>query len=129
MILGGDRDVRRILLEAHHLGITKTNEFVFLYPELMQHEAIGNNSWAGGGSKVGFKTLMELKEAYRSVLVFSLNQPFSSRYLAFSDDVKRRALKDYNFVYDEKKVLLICRLGSRGPRGSCPPSSDNQLRA
>ncbi|RWS10215.1 Atrial natriuretic peptide receptor 1-like protein, partial [Dinothrombium tinctorium] len=64
----------------------------------------------------------ELKVAYQSVLIVSLNQPVGDLYKNFSEEVKRRALRDYNYKYNEKivkvnyftasfhdSVLLLCR--------------------
>ncbi|CAM1332064.1 Uncharacterised protein g10761 [Pycnogonum litorale] len=103
VILGGDRDVRSILLESYDLGIPQSKEFAFLYPELMAHEASGNISWASDNN-YSHKEKQKLQEAYRSLLIFSLNQPLSDEYILFSENVKGHALDRYNFVYDEKMV-------------------------
>jgi hypothetical protein len=46
----------------------------------------------------------QLKEAYQALMIVSLNQPLGDFYKNFSDDVKQRALRDYNYTYNEEMV-------------------------
>ena len=47
IIIGGEKDVRTMLLIAFSLDMT-SGDYAFIYPELIEREAIGNTSWAGG---------------------------------------------------------------------------------
>ncbi|CAG2177748.1 unnamed protein product, partial [Oppiella nova] len=103
---------------AHHRKITHSGEYAFIHTELIEGEAIGNTSWAGGSESD--ETKQTLKEAYQALLIVSLNQPLGDFYKNFSDEVKQRALKSYNYTYNEEmvnyftasfhdSVLLLCR--------------------
>lgn len=48
VILGGDKDVREMMLIAKNLNMTSSGEYAFLYTELIQNEAKGNLSWSRG---------------------------------------------------------------------------------
>lgn len=102
VILGGDRDVRQMLLIAQDLEMTESGQYAFICPELIQSEAYGNVSWTGGDED--YKTKLRIKKAYEALMIVSLNQPLSKQYSDFSNEVKRRALVDYNYTYDEKEV-------------------------
>ncbi|XP_023220693.1 atrial natriuretic peptide receptor 1-like isoform X1 [Centruroides sculpturatus] len=102
VILGGDREVRQMLLIAQELGMTESGEYAFICPELIQSEAYGNVSWAGGNED--YQTKLKIKKAYEALMIVSLNQPLSQQYSDFSNEVKRRALEYYNYTYDEKDV-------------------------
>jgi atrial natriuretic peptide receptor A len=125
------------MLIAHQRKFTTSGEYAFIYTELIEGEAIGNASWAGGNGRIidGYlnlkikqiiyflednQTKSTLKEAYQSLLIVSLNQPLGDGYGNFSQDVKDRALKKHKYKYDEDKVnyftasfhdsvLLLCR--------------------
>lgn len=47
VIIGGEKDVRSMLLIAYKLNMT-SGDYAFIYTELIEREAIGNTSWAGG---------------------------------------------------------------------------------
>lgn len=62
----------------------------------------------------------QLKYAYQSLLIVSLNQPPGEFYRNFSEEVKALALKEYKFQYNEPvvnyftssfhdSVMLLCR--------------------
>lgn len=51
VIIGGEKDVRTMLLTAFSLNMT-SGAYAFIYPELIEKEAIGNTSWAGGSGKM-----------------------------------------------------------------------------
>lgn len=46
----------------------------------------------------------EIKEAYQSLLIVSLNHPYSPEYMEFSQKVKDLAQKNYDFTYEEDVV-------------------------
>ena len=48
VILGGDKDVREMMLIAKNLNMTCSGDYAFLYTELIQNEAKGNQSWSRG---------------------------------------------------------------------------------
>lgn len=50
VIIGGEKDVRKLLLAAYSLNMT-SGDYAFIYPELIEKEAIGNTSWAGGSGE------------------------------------------------------------------------------
>ncbi|XP_054710522.1 atrial natriuretic peptide receptor 2-like [Uloborus diversus] len=102
VILGGDKDVREMMLVAKRLDMTASGEFAFFYTELIQDEAKGNQSWHRGIEEDAIRK--EIKEAYQSLMIVSLNQPYSEEYIEFSQNVKRIALKNYNFNYTEDVV-------------------------
>ncbi|KAG8201257.1 hypothetical protein JTE90_019895 [Oedothorax gibbosus] len=102
VILGGDKDVREMMLIAKRLNMTQGGDYAFLYTELFQNEAKGNQSWARGNGDMEHK--LELKEAYEALLIVSLNQPYSEEYKIFSERVKGLAKSAYNFTYKEDTV-------------------------
>lgn len=102
VILGGDKDVREMMLIARRLNMTSSGEYAFLFTELMQDEAKGNHSWAKG--KESYAVKQQIKEAYQSLLIVSLNQPYSAEYMEFSEKVKDLAKKNYDFTYQEDVV-------------------------
>lgn len=117
VIIGGEKDVRTMLLTAFSLNMT-SGAYAFIYPELIEKEAIGNTSWAGGSESVAVKE--KLKTAYQSLLIVSLNQPPSADYKNFSEKVKELAQSEYNFTYNEQvanyftasfhdSVILLCK--------------------
>ncbi|GFQ91697.1 atrial natriuretic peptide receptor 2 [Trichonephila clavata] len=102
VILGGDKDVREMMLIAKRLNMTSKGDYAFIYTELFQNEAKGNQSWARGNESREDK--LKLKEAYESLLILSLNQPYSEEYKIFSERVKELAASNYNFTYTEDVV-------------------------
>nr|XP_042898097.1 atrial natriuretic peptide receptor 1-like isoform X2 [Parasteatoda tepidariorum] len=102
VILGGDKDVREMMLIAKQLNMTSWGEYAFIYTELFQNEAKGNQSWAKGTEDLDVK--LEIKEAYEALFIVSLNQPFSEEYKKFSENVKKIAKTKYNFTYVENMV-------------------------
>ncbi|GFY76109.1 atrial natriuretic peptide receptor 1 [Trichonephila inaurata madagascariensis] len=102
VILGGDKDVREMMLIAKRLNMTTKGDYAFIYTELFQNEAKGNQSWARGNESREDK--LKLKEAYESLLILSLNQPYSEEYKIFSEKVKELAASNYNFTYTEDVV-------------------------
>ncbi|GIX94512.1 atrial natriuretic peptide receptor 1 [Caerostris darwini] len=102
VILGGDKDVREMMLIAKRLNMTSKGDYAFIYTELFQNEAKGNHSWARGNESREDK--LKLKEAYEALLILSLNQPYSEEYKIFSDRVKELAATNYNFSYTEDVV-------------------------
>ncbi|GBL84780.1 hypothetical protein AVEN_93820-1 [Araneus ventricosus] len=48
VILGGDKDVREMMLIAKELDLTSKGDYAFIYSELFQNEAKGNLSWSRG---------------------------------------------------------------------------------
>lgn len=109
-----------MMLIAHSLNMT-SGEYAFIYTELIEKEAIGNTSWAHGNglnfnhfvsdSKVAISESPEIKAklklAYQSLLIVSLNQPPGEFYKNFSDEVKRLALANYNYTYNEQVVNML----------------------
>lgn len=51
VIIGGEKDVRMLLLHSYSLNMT-SGDYAFIYPELIEKEAIGNTSWAGGSGEI-----------------------------------------------------------------------------
>ncbi|XP_017480297.1 PREDICTED: atrial natriuretic peptide receptor 2-like, partial [Rhagoletis zephyria] len=109
VIIGGEKDVRTMLLTAFSLNMT-SGAYAFIYPELIEKEAIGNTSWAGGSESVAVKE--KLKTAYQSLLIVSLNQPPSADYKNFSEKVKELAQSEYNFTYNEQVATETTSLRS-----------------
>ncbi|CAG2110775.1 unnamed protein product [Medioppia subpectinata] len=118
MIIGGEMDVRAMMKIAHQKKMTHSGEYAFIHTELIEGEATANTSWAGGAESD--ETKQTLKEAYQALLIVSLNQPPGDFYKNFSDEVKQRAFKSYNYTYNEEmvnyftasfhdSVLLLCR--------------------
>nr|XP_046910972.1 atrial natriuretic peptide receptor 1-like isoform X1 [Dermatophagoides farinae] len=117
VIIGGEKEVRNMMLIAYSMNMTN-GDYAFIYTELIEKEAIGNTSWAGGNESKEIKE--KLKFAYQSLLILSLNQPPGEHYKSFSDQVKYLALKEYNFEYNEQmvnyftasfhdSVILLCK--------------------
>lgn len=50
VILTGEKEVRSMMYVAHSLKMT-SGEYAFIYPELIEREAIGNTTWAAGNGK------------------------------------------------------------------------------
>lgn len=117
VILGGDREVRQMMLIAKDLGMSQSGKYAFIYTELFQNEAKGNQSWSRG--KENRETKMQIKKAYEALFIVSIHQPYSDEYSNFSNRVKDIALNKYGFNYKEDlvnyftasfhdAVLLLC---------------------
>lgn len=106
-----------MMLIAHQMGMTN-GEYAFIYTELIEGEAKGNLSWTRGQGtdKIVLNFIkkffilenkeakFKLKQANRSLLIVTLNQPFGDQYINFSNQVKDLALKKYNYSYNEEIV-------------------------
>ncbi|UXI20373.1 FERM RhoGEF and pleckstrin domain-containing protein 1 [Sarcoptes scabiei] len=117
VIIGGGKEVRNMMLVAYSLKMVD-GDYAFIYTELIEREAIGNNSWASGPESEDAK--IHLKRAYQSLMIVSLNQPPGEHYVNFSDSVKKLAKERYDYDYNEPmanyftaafhdSVLLLCK--------------------
>ncbi|XP_064645636.1 atrial natriuretic peptide receptor 1-like isoform X3 [Lineus longissimus] len=94
--------VRQIMLKAAELGFDN-GEYVFFNIDLFSSKEESERPWfrAGDSDKLNAKA----KKAYEALMTVTLRKPDSPEYHVFSDEVKRRAKKDYdNFNYGEDEV-------------------------
>ncbi|XP_022087153.1 atrial natriuretic peptide receptor 1-like isoform X2 [Acanthaster planci] len=93
MCASGD-SIRKIMLAAHELGMTN-GEYAFFNIFLFDSNYFGDVTW-----KRGDKDDEAAKQAYRSLMTFTLRKPETPKFEAFAAEVKERALRDYNFSFD-----------------------------
>ncbi|XP_006816727.1 atrial natriuretic peptide receptor 3-like, partial [Saccoglossus kowalevskii] len=98
--------VRKIMLAAHDLGMTKINkktgraEYAFFNIQLFDSAYFGDIGWKNGTE--GDARDEDAKEAYRSLMTLTLRKPDTKEYQDFAREVKQRALEDYGFDYDKE---------------------------
>ncbi|XP_033624202.1 atrial natriuretic peptide receptor 1-like [Asterias rubens] len=93
MCASGDA-IRRIMLAAHELGMTN-GEYAFFNIFLFDSNYFGDVSW-----KRGDEYDQDAKEAYRSLMTFTLRKPDTPKFATFAKKVKEQALANYNFSFD-----------------------------
>ena len=82
------------MLAAHDLGMTN-GEYAFFNIFLFDSNYFGDTSW-----KRGDENDDKAKEAYRSLMTFTLRKPDTPQFADFAMKVKERALTQYNFSFD-----------------------------
>ncbi|XP_077865379.1 atrial natriuretic peptide receptor 1-like [Saccoglossus kowalevskii] len=106
VICASGEAVRKIMLAAHDLGMTKINketgraEYAFFNIQLFDSAYFGDIGWKRGEGGDGRDE--DAKEAYRSLMTLTLRKPDTTEYQDFARDVKQRALQDYGFDYDKE---------------------------
>ncbi|XP_021348353.1 atrial natriuretic peptide receptor 1-like [Mizuhopecten yessoensis] len=83
--------LRTFMYRAYQLGMARGG-YVFLTMELFPSDWLGDHMDAG------------VSKAYESVLILTLSQPNTTEYNAFADEVKMRALRDYDYDFGEQTV-------------------------
>ncbi|KER20046.1 hypothetical protein T265_11311 [Opisthorchis viverrini] len=99
--------VRYIMLKAHELGFTN-GEYVFISVDLFGPEKRMKRPWYQEDSTR--EENERAREAYRSLMVISLRRVESEAYRLFSDNVRARALRDYNTEYNVPVVPVTVGL-------------------
>ena len=94
MCASGDA-IRRIMLAAHDLGMTK-GEYAFFNIFLFDSNYFGDVSWRRNDGRDE-----DAKEAYRSLMTFTLRKPDTPKFATFAQEVKQKALERYNFSFDD----------------------------
>ena len=94
-----DEAIRKIMLAAHDLGMTN-GEYAFINIKLFDSNYFGNNKlvWKRDGDSK--ENNEKAKQAFRSLMTFTLRKPNTPQYEDFAKDVKERALKYYDFDFD-----------------------------
>ena len=82
------------MLAAHELGMTN-GEYAFFNIFLFDSNYFGDVSW-----KRGDEYDQDAKEAYRSLMTFTLRKPDTPKFATFAKKVKEQALANYNFSFD-----------------------------
>nr|XP_006816519.1 PREDICTED: atrial natriuretic peptide receptor 1-like [Saccoglossus kowalevskii] len=106
VICASGETVRKIMLAAHDLGMTKINketgraEYAFFNIQLFDSAYFGDIGWKRGEGGDGRDE--DAKEAYRSLMTLTLRKPDTKEYQDFAREVKQRALEDYGFDYDKE---------------------------
>uniref|UniRef100_A0A8D9APV7 guanylate cyclase n=2 Tax=Cacopsylla melanoneura TaxID=428564 RepID=A0A8D9APV7_9HEMI len=85
--------VRKFMLAAHSMGMTRGG-WTFLDVEIVQGSYWGDHDWENGDGNDA-----AARKAYESLLRVSLLEPTSASYHDFSELVKERARKHYNYTY------------------------------
>ncbi|XP_077865373.1 atrial natriuretic peptide receptor 1-like [Saccoglossus kowalevskii] len=91
-------EVREIMLHAYDHGMT-TGEYAFFNIELYRDPKYGDFPWKRNDGRDA-----EAKKAYEALMTVTLLTPTSDEYVEFSEEVKRRAKRDYNFTYEDDVV-------------------------
>ena len=93
--------IRRILLTALDMGYIDTGEYVFMDVELFEFKGHywGDHSWIRHDARDD-----DAKKAFTSLLRIALHEPTGPRFDNFSQEVKARASRDYNFTFGNEKV-------------------------
>ncbi|XP_060079814.1 atrial natriuretic peptide receptor 1-like [Ylistrum balloti] len=91
--------LRTFMYRAFQLGMA-SGGYVFLTMELFPSD------WLGYYTEFIRGDYMDegVTKAYESVLILTLSQPNTTEYNAFADEVKMRALRDYNYDFGEQTV-------------------------
>ncbi|XP_074660975.1 atrial natriuretic peptide receptor 1-like [Tubulanus polymorphus] len=92
--------VRAMMLEALDLGYIN-GDYTFMDVELFEFDGDywGNHSWSRGDDRD-----QDAKRAFEALLRVALYEPNSEEFQNFSDEVKLRAERDYNYTFGDEKV-------------------------
>ncbi|XP_077994026.1 atrial natriuretic peptide receptor 1-like isoform X3 [Glandiceps talaboti] len=91
-------EVREIMLHAYDHGMIN-GEYAFFNIELYRDPKYGAYPWKRNDERD-----QDAKKAYEALMTVTLLQPSSPEYMEFSDEVKLRAKRDYNFTYEDDVV-------------------------
>ncbi|CAD7076674.1 unnamed protein product [Hermetia illucens] len=91
--------VRKFMLAAHALGMTK-GDWTFLDVEIFQSSYWGDHDW-----EMRDQDDSKARKAYEALLRVSLLQPTSPKYQDFSEHVRERAFRDYNYTFSEAEEV------------------------
>ncbi|XP_046387988.1 atrial natriuretic peptide receptor 1 isoform X2 [Ischnura elegans] len=91
--------VRPFMLAAHSLGMTN-GDWIFLDVEIFQGSYWGDHGWElKDGDDEAART------AYEALLRVSLLQPTSPKFCEFSERVKEKAKRNYNYTFSENEEV------------------------
>ncbi|KAK3752019.1 hypothetical protein RRG08_005641 [Elysia crispata] len=89
------------MIKAHELSFDN-GEYVFFNIDLFSSDASMRRPWYRANDTA--RRNAAARAAYESLLTVTLRKPTGSEYRNFSDAVKDRAVRMYNFTYQEPEV-------------------------
>ncbi|CAH1786477.1 unnamed protein product [Owenia fusiformis] len=100
--------IRRFMIVAYTMGYT-SGDYVFMDVELFvfKSQYWGDHGWKRYSKRTGFQNDMDdsiAKQAYESLLRVALMEPQGDEFQTFSEEIKSRALRDYNFDFEDEQI-------------------------
>ncbi|XP_014663429.1 PREDICTED: atrial natriuretic peptide receptor 3-like [Priapulus caudatus] len=100
-ILSSADHVREMLLHAHRHGMTH-GDYVFIAIERFRSDIWGKALWKKGDDDDD-----DARYAYQSLMVITLADPVGPQWDEFTEKVKLRALRDYNYTWTKEVNYFI----------------------
>ncbi|CAD5112905.1 DgyrCDS2112 [Dimorphilus gyrociliatus] len=91
--------VRYFLISCYDLGFVETGEYVFMYAELFEDEYWGLFNW-----NRSLPDDYKVRKAQEAVFKFGLKLEKSKKFETFAETVKRRAIQEFNYDFNNKHV-------------------------
>ncbi|CAH8486557.1 unnamed protein product [Heterobilharzia americana] len=93
--------VRDIMLEAHKLNMVN-GDYAFFNMDLLSSQTKLRRPWYRETSSA--EENERARQAYRALMTVTLLKPDSPEYRTFTEEVRARALRDYDFSYRDSEV-------------------------
>ncbi|CAH1786475.1 unnamed protein product [Owenia fusiformis] len=90
--------IRRLMIAAYTIGYT-SGDYVFMDVELFKSEYWGDHDWKRNDTDDSIA-----KQAYESLLRVALMESQGVEFQTFSEEIKSRSLRDYNFDFEDEQV-------------------------
>nr|CAH8827565.1 unnamed protein product [Trichobilharzia regenti] len=93
--------VRNIMLEAHKLNMVN-GDYAFFNLDLLSSQKKLKRPWYRETSSA--EENERARQAYRALMTLTLLKPDSPEYRTFTEEVRARALRDYDFSYRDSEI-------------------------